>query len=166
MSEADIQKLERVVLTKDGHVNKDWVGKDASKIADAIGRRVPAETRILACEVDEKHPFVQEELLMPVIAYCRVSDAEAGIAASVRVEHGFGHTAVMYSTNINNLSAMSRAVNTSIFVKNGPCYNGIGMGGEGWVSFTIASPTGEGLTTSRTFTRERRCVIKDSFRIV
>jgi acyl-CoA reductase-like NAD-dependent aldehyde dehydrogenase len=166
MTEADIQKLERLVLTKDGHVNKDWVGKDASKIADAIGRRVSADTRILLCEVDEKHPFVQEELLMPVLSYVRVPDADAGIEMAVRVEHGFGHTSVMYSTNINNLSAMSRAVNTSIFVKNGPCYNGIGMGGEGWVSFTIASPTGEGLTTSRTFTRERRCVIKDSFRIV
>ncbi|MEW5850375.1 MAG: aldehyde dehydrogenase family protein [Myxococcota bacterium] len=166
MSDADIQKLERVVLTKDGHVNKEWVGKDAARIADAIGRRVPTETRLLLCEVDEKHPFVQEELLMPVFPMFRAEDADAAIEAAVRVEHGFGHTAVMYSTNIDNLHKMARAVNTSIFVKNGPCYNGIGMGGEGWTSWTIASPTGEGLTTPRTFTRERRCTIKDSFRIV
>ncbi len=166
MSDADIEKLERTVLTKDGHTNKEWVGKDAARIADAIGKRVPQETRILLCEVDEKHPFVQEELLMPVLAFTRVADCDEAIAAAVRAEHGFGHTSVMYSTNINNLSNMARAANTSIFVKNGPSYNGIGMGGEGWTSWTIASPTGEGLTTCRTFTRERRCVIKDSFRIV
>jgi acyl-CoA reductase-like NAD-dependent aldehyde dehydrogenase len=166
MSDADISKLEKTVLTKDGHTNKEWVGKNADRIADAIGRRVPAETRILLCEVDEKHPFVQEELLMPVIPLVRVSDADEAIEMAVRVEHGFGHTSTMHSTNIHNLSRMAKATNTSIFVKNGPSYAGLGLGGEGWTSFTIASPTGEGLTTPRTFTRERRCTIKDSFRIV
>lgn len=166
MNDSDIGHLERTVLTKDGHVNKEWVGKDAARIADAIGRRVPAQTRILLCEVEEKHPFVQEELLMPVIPITRVRDWEAGVEAAVRAEHGFGHTAMMHSTHIDHLHVMAREVNTSIFVKNGPCYSGIGMGGEGWTSFTIASPTGEGITTARSFTRERRCVIRDSFRII
>ena len=166
MTDSDVSKLERVVLTKDGHTNKEWVGKNADRIADAIGRRVPADTRILLCDVDEKHPFVQEELLMPVIPMVRVSDAQSAIEMAVRVEHGFGHTATMHSTNIDNLSHMARAVNTSIFVKNGPTFNGLGLGGEGWTSFTIASPTGEGLTNPRSFTRERRCTMKDSFRIV
>ena len=91
---------------------------------------------------------------------------DEAIATAKRVEHGYGHTATMWSTNIENLSRMARAINTSIFVKNGPNYNGIGVGGEGWTSWTIASPTGEGLTTARTFTRERRCTLKDAFRIV
>jgi len=166
LNDAETRKLEGVVLNKEGHTAKEWVGKDAAKIADAIGKRVPPETRLLICEVEEKHPFVQEELLMPVVGFVRYSDCDEAIEAAVRVEHGFGHTSVMYSTNIDNLSKMARAVNTSIFVKNGPSYHGIGMGGEGWTSWTIASPTGEGLTCSRTWTRERRCVMKDSFRIV
>jgi acyl-CoA reductase-like NAD-dependent aldehyde dehydrogenase len=96
----------------------------------------------------------------------RVRDAAEGIAMAKRVEHGFGHTAVMYSTNIDNMSAMARVINTSIFVKNAPNLAGLGLGGEGYTSFTIASPTGEGLTTAIHFTRERRCTLKDAFRFV
>lgn len=168
MSRADVARLEKVVLDADGaHPHKDWVGKDAAKIARAIGRSVPESTRVLLCEVDsEEHPFVQAELLMPVLPLVRVKSVDEGIAAAVRVEHGFGHTAAMYSTNIDALHKMARAMDCSIFVKNAPTYAGLGLGGEGYTSFTIASPTGEGLTTAVSFSRERRCTLKDHFRIV
>jgi propionaldehyde dehydrogenase len=61
---------------------------------------------------------------------------------------------------------MARTMNVSIFVKNGPSFAGLGFGGEGFPSFTIAGPTGEGLTSARAFTRERRCSLVDCFRIV
>lgn len=168
MSRADIIKLETLVLADDkAHPHKDWVGKDAAKIARAIGKTVPDTTRLLLCEVDgEDHPFVQTELLMPVLPLVRVKTVEAGIDAAVRAEHGFGHTAAMYSTNIDALHRMARAMDCSIFVKNAPTYAGLGLGGEGYTSFTIASPTGEGLTTALSFSRERRCTLKDHFRIV
>jgi aldehyde dehydrogenase len=116
--------------------------------------------------VDPTHSFVQAELLMPVLGFVRLPTVEDCIAAAVQAEHGFGHTAVMHSTSLDNLHAMARVINTSIFVKNGPSYAGLGMTGEGYTSFTIASPTGEGLTTAVSFTRERRCTLKDYFRIV
>ncbi|OGQ16042.1 MAG: aldehyde dehydrogenase EutE [Deltaproteobacteria bacterium RBG_16_71_12] len=168
LSRADVVRLERVVMDQDGqHPHKDWVGKDAAKIARAIGKSVPEGTRVLLCEVDsEDHPFVQTELLMPVLPLVRVKSVDEGIAAAVRVEHGFGHTAAMYSTNIDSLHKMARAIDCSIFVKNAPTYAGLGLGGEGYTSFTIASPTGEGLTTAVSFSRERRCTLKDHFRIV
>lgn len=166
MNGREISALEKLVLTKDGHVNKDWVGRDAAKIAAAIGRQVPDTTRILLCEVEEKHPFVQEELLMPVLPLVRVRTVDEGIEIAVRVEHGFRHTAAMHSTNIESLHKMARAMNCSIFVKNAPTYAGLGYGGEGYCTFTIASPTGEGLTMARHFARERRCTLKDYFRIV
>jgi acyl-CoA reductase-like NAD-dependent aldehyde dehydrogenase len=168
MSRADIAKLEKLVLADDrAHPHKDWVGKDAAKIARAIGKTVPDSTRLLLCEVDgEDHPFVQSELLMPVLPLVRVKSVEDGIDAAVRAEHGFGHTAAMYSTNIDALHRMARAMDCSIFVKNAPTYAGLGLGGEGYTSFTIASPTGEGLTTALSFSRERRCTLKDHFRIV
>jgi hypothetical protein len=72
----------------------------------------------------------------------------------------------MHSQRLENLHTMARDINTSIFVKNGPSFAGLGLEGEGYTSFTIASPTGEGLTTARTFSRERRCTLKDYFRIV
>jgi aldehyde dehydrogenase len=168
MNKSDIVRLEKLVLDADGHhPHKDWVGKDAAKIARAIGKTVPDSTRILLCEVDsEDHPFVQAELLMPVLALVRVKTVDDGIASAVRAEHGFGHTAAMYSTNIDALHRMARAMDCSIFIKNAPTYAGLGLGGEGYTSFTIASPTGEGLTTALSFSRERRCTLKDHFRIV
>lgn len=160
-----INRLEKLVVD-DGHPSRDWVGKDATKIAEAAGLRVPTGTRLLFAEVDPTHPFVQAELLMPVIGFSRLKTVEDCIAAAVQAEHGFGHTATMHSTNIDVLSAMAKIINTSIFVKNGPSFAGLGMTGEGYTSFTIASPTGEGLTTPISFTRERRCTLKDSFRII
>ena len=166
LNERQVRDLEKLILDGEG-TNKAWVGKDASKIAEAIGIRGHGpELRLLLADLDEQHPFVQHELLMPVIGLVRVKDAAEGIAVSRRVEHNFFHTSVMYSTNIENMSAMARVVNTSIFVKNAPNFAGLGMGGEGYTSFTIASPTGEGLTTAIHFTRERRCTLKDSFRFV
>jgi acyl-CoA reductase-like NAD-dependent aldehyde dehydrogenase len=149
------------------HVNKNWVGKDAGLIAKQIGISGHGhDLRLIMCEVDEKHPFVQHELLMPVIPLFRVRDVADGIAAALRVEHGFHHTATMHSTNIDNMAAMARVCNCSIFVKNDASYAGLGLGGEGYTSFTIASPTGEGLTTAIHFTRERRCTLKEAFRFV
>lgn len=166
LNDRQVRELERVILDGD-HTSKEWVGKDAAHIAAQIGLRGHgSDLRLLLCHVDEQHPFVQHELLMPVIGMVRVRDATDAIATAVRVEHGFHHTAVMHSTNIDNMSAMARVCNCSIFVKNDCNLAGLGLGGEGHTSFTIASPTGEGLTTAVHFTRERRCTLKEAFRFV
>jgi acyl-CoA reductase-like NAD-dependent aldehyde dehydrogenase len=166
LSEQKVRELEKVILEGEG-TNKKWVGKNAALIAKQIGVGGHGDDlRLLLCEVDEAHPFVQHELLMPVIGLVRAKDCADAIAIARRVEHNFFHTAVMYSTNIDNMSAMARVANTSIFVKNAPNLAGLGLGGEGYTSFTIASPTGEGLTTALNFTRERRCTLKDAFRFV
>jgi acyl-CoA reductase-like NAD-dependent aldehyde dehydrogenase len=165
LSDRQVAQLEKVVLEGD-HTNKKFVGKNASVILKEIGVRVGDDCRLAICEVPEEHPFVQHELLMPVLGIVRTPDVATAIAAAKRCEHGFGHTAVMYSTNIDAMHAMARTINTSIFVKNGPNLAGLGYLGEGYTSFTIASPTGEGLTTAVSFTRERRCTLKDYFRFV
>jgi acyl-CoA reductase-like NAD-dependent aldehyde dehydrogenase len=163
---ARTRELEKVILEGD-HVNKSWIGKDAAVIAKQLGIGGHGhDLRLLVCEVDEAHPFVQHELLMPVLPMFRVRDAADAIAAALRVEHGFHHTATMHSLNIDNMAAMARLCNCSIFVKNDASYAGLGLGGEGYTSFTIASPTGEGLTTAVHFTRERRCTLKEAFRFV
>lgn len=165
----EITQLEKIVLDAESggkYPNKNFVGKDASVILNAIGIKAPSETRIVFCEVSENHPFVQVELLMPLIPLVRVANVDEAIEMAKRVEHGNGHTAVMYSKNIDNLHRMAKEINTSIFIKNAPSFAGLGLGGEGFTSFTIASPTGEGLTTCRTFSRIRRCTLKDHFRIV
>jgi acyl-CoA reductase-like NAD-dependent aldehyde dehydrogenase len=165
LNDRQLRQLEGIILEGD-HVNKKFVGKNVGVILKQIGVHVGDDCRLALCEVPEEHPFVQHELLMPVIGLVRYPDIASAIAGAKRCEHGFGHTAVMYGTNIDALSAMARAINTSIFVKNGPSLTGLGFFGEGYTSFTIASPTGEGLTTALSFTRERRCTLKDHFRFV
>jgi acyl-CoA reductase-like NAD-dependent aldehyde dehydrogenase len=146
--------------------NKDMVGKDASYIARAAGIEVPAQTRLLLMDVDREHPLVWSEQLMPVLPLVRMRSVDEAIDLSVEVEHGFRHTAMIHSHDIEKLSKMAKVMNCSLFVKNGPCYAGLGQGGAGFTSFTIASPTGEGITRARTFTRERRCTLVDYFRII
>lgn len=162
-----IRRLEKLILTDDGqHISRDWVGRDAGRYLEAIEVPFRGDPRLIVCEVPFSHPFVQLELLMPVIGFVRAPDVHRAIALAVEAEHGFRHTASMYSRNVAALHEMARAVDCSIFIKNAPNFAGLGLGGEGYTSFTIASPTGDGLTTARTFTRERRCTLSGYFRIV
>ena len=166
-SAREIMQLEKACLDpKTGGPNKNYIGKNASVILEAIGVRVPDDVRLIFCEVAPDHPFVIEELMMPVVPLVRVRDVHTAVELAVKVEHGNRHTAVMHSKNIDNLHLMARRCDCTIFVKNGPSYAGLGLGGEGHTTMTIASPTGEGITSARSFTRQRRCVIVDSFRIV
>lgn len=162
-----ITRLEKLILTPDReHINRSWVGRDAARMLKEIDVPYQGDPRMIICEVPFDHPFVQHELLMPVMGCVRVKDVHEGIDLALEAEHGFGHTASMYSKNLDALHRMAKVMNVSIFVKNASNYAGLGFGGEGYTSFTIASPTGEGLTTARTFTRERRCTLAGYFRIV
>lgn len=165
MTPDEMRRMEALIIEGD-HVNKKWVGKDAIKMLREIGVNAPPGTLMAFGEVPEHHPFVQMELLTPVTGMVRYGSAREAIDAAIRCEHGNGHTAAMYSRNIANLHEMAVRINTSIFTKNAPTYAGLGLGGEGHTSFTIASPTGEGLTTARHFSRRRRCTLKEYFRIV
>ncbi len=147
-------------------VSRDCVGRDAAVLLEKIGVKVGSEIRCIICETNFDHPFVQHELMMPILPIVRVNDIDEAIDLAVKAEHGNRHTAHMHSKNIDHLTRFARAVETTIFVKNAPSYAGIGFGGEGHTTFTIAGPTGEGITSARSFTRYRRCVMADSFRII
>ena len=147
------------------HTNKDFIGKDTSVLAQAAGINIPSGTQLLFGETDAMHPFVQEEQMMPMLPIVRVKSVEEGIAQSLQSEHNYKHTAIIHSHDVENITAMARALDTTLFVKNGPSPAGLGLGGEGYLSFSIATPTGEGITNPKTFTRVRRCVMVDNLRI-
>ena len=149
-----------------GTMNTGFIGKNASVLLREIGVEVGDDVRLVLVEVDREDPLVFSEQMMPIMPLVRVRDADEGIDLAKPAEHGFRHTAVMHSKNLDHLSRMAREMDCSIFVKNGASFDGLGWGGEGFCSFTIASPTGEGLTNPISFSRIRRCVLKDSFRIV
>lgn len=167
-----IERLRKVILEKENGprkyavIQRRFVGKNIDAILREAEIPCDASKRLAICDVDQDHPFLWTELMMPVLAMTRVRTVDEAIDFAVAVEHGFRHTASMHSRNIEKLSKMARRCNASIFVKNGPNYAGLGYGGEGPTSFTIASPTGEGMTTARSFVRVRRCTLVDAFRIV
>jgi acyl-CoA reductase-like NAD-dependent aldehyde dehydrogenase len=170
LDRGQIEKLTQIAFPTDAQGNwgmdRELVGRNASVLAEAIGVTVPAETEMLIGEVDFGHPFVMREQMMPFLPIVQVPDVNTGIDMAVEAEHGYRHTAVMHSKNIESMTTMARKCRCTLFIKNGPSTAGLGAGGEGYTSFSIATPTGEGVTSARTFTRQRRCTLVDYFRIV
>ncbi len=160
------EKITKLVVLPERKINPVYIGKDVQVILRDIGIEVGEQYRVAIFEAPQDHPLVWLEQMMPVLPIVRVKDVWEGIELSVKVEQGNRHTAIMHSNHVEYMTAFARAVQTTIFVKNGPSYAGIGLGGEGHASFTIAGPTGEGLTSARTFTRQRRCTLVESFRVI
>ncbi|PTY07627.1 aldehyde dehydrogenase EutE [Opitutaceae bacterium EW11] len=173
LNDAQLAKLTSVAFTNKpdaggcSHpvLNRSLVGADAAVLARHAGIEVPANTPLLFAETDANHVFVYEEQMMPMIPIVRVKGIEQAIAAASKAEHGYKHSAIIHSLNVDHMTLMARALDTTLFVKNGPCTTGLGLGGEGYLSYSIATTTGEGITNPRTFTRTRRCVMVDNLRI-
>ena len=146
-------------------VNRDFIGKDPFVLAKAAGVNIPSGTQLLFAETDASHPFVVEEQMMPFLPIIRVRNLEEGVTRSLEAEHGYKHTSIIHSHDVEAMTAMGRALDTTLFIKNGPCMTGLGLGGEGYLSYSVATPTGEGVTNPKTFCRVRRCVMVDNLRI-
>lgn len=146
-------------------VNRDLVGRDPATLGQAAGVQVPAGTQLLFAETTADDLFVEEEQMMPFLPIVRVKSVEEGIALSKQAEHNYKHSAMIHSHDVAHMTAMAKALETTLFVKNGACVAGLGNGGEGYSNFSIATTTGEGICNPRTFTRVRRCVMVDKLRI-
>jgi aldehyde dehydrogenase len=147
-------------------VNKDLIGQDAAILAQKAGLKVPADTELLFGETSENHPFVDHEQMMPFVPFVRCRDVDQAIALARKYEHGFKHTAIIHSRNVETITRMGRELDTTLFIQNGPSMAGLGSGGEGYLSFSIATPTGEGVTTPLTFCRQRRATTVGTMRIL
>lgn len=171
LNERETEKLTREAIIQVGDdkhdaPSKDYLGQDAAKLAKAAGRTAPAGTELVFAATDESHPFVSIEQMMPFVPFVRCRNVDEAIAKAKHYEHGFRHTSIIHSHDVRNMTRMGRIMDTTLFVKNGPCMAALGLGGEGYLSFSIAGPTGEGVTTPLTFTRERRCSMIDDLWIL
>ena len=173
LAAAEVDALTRAAITSVGEgakkhdmPHKDYLGQDAAVLARAAGKRIAPEVEMLVGETEDGHPFVEVEQMMPFVPFVRCRNVDEAIEKARRSEHGFRHTAIIHSNNVHNLTKMGKAMDTTLFIKNGPSMAGLGLGGEGYCSFSIAGPTGEGATTPLTFTRERRCSMIDDLRIL
>lgn len=154
-------KLVATVLTPKG-LNRKCVGRDARTLLSMVGVDAPEGTRCIVFEGEKEHPLISEELMMPILGVVRAKDFDDAVEKAVWLEHGNRHSAHIHSKNVDNITKYAKAIDTAILVKNGPSYSAIGYGGEGFCTYTIASRTGEGLTSAATFTKRRRCVMCDS----
>ena len=168
LNAAQIDQLtKKAFVFKDNHwaVQKELVGKDPAVLAAAAGTTCPAGTSLLFGQTEESNPFVAEEQMMPFVPFVKVRNFDEALARAVENEHGFGHTAIIHSNNLANITRMGRVMNTTLFAVNGPSTATLGIGGQGYPSYTIATPTGEGVTSPLTFTRFRRMAISGSLHV-
>lgn len=163
--QAVLNQLVTLVTNEKGGPKTSFVGKSAKYILGKLGITVDDSIKVIIMETAKNHLLVQEEMMMPILPVVRVPDVDVAIEYAHEAEHGNRHTAMMHSKNVEKLSKMAKILETTIFVKNAPSYAGIGSGGEGYATFTIAGPTGEGLTSARSFCRKRKCVLTDAFSI-
>ncbi len=168
LTASEVDRLTKAAMVETGEgahrhtvPSKDFLGKDAAVLAAAAGRSINPQTELIFGETDEHNPFVPVEQMMPFLPFVRCRNVEEAIEKARVYEHGFRHTAIIHSNNVRNMTTMGRVMDTTLFVKNGPCFAALGVGGEGYISYSIATPTGEGVTTPLTFTRERRCSMVD-----
>ncbi len=154
-------RLAKLVLTPKG-LNRACVGRDAATLLNMIGVNAPAGTRCIVFEGPASHPLIREELMMPILGMVRAADFAEAVATAKALEQGNRHSAHIHSKNVDHITTYAKALDTAIVVKNAPSYAALGFGGEGYCSFTIASRTGEGLTSAATFTKRRRCVMSDA----
>lgn len=169
LDKSQIEALTKAAFeTHDGKtvVKKEFIGQDAAKLAEMAGISVAGDAEILFGETDESNPFVDHEQMMPFVPFVRVPDVDRAIALAKKYEHGYKHTAIIHSRNLDTITRMGRELDTSLFVQNGPCMAALGVGGEGYPSFSIATPTGEGVTTPLTFTRQRRTSTVGALRVL
>ena len=163
LSDDQTNRLLQIVFKQENgkyDVNKSWVGQDAGKMLKELG--IDKENvRLLICKTSHDHPFVMVEQLMPILPIVGCDDFQQAAEWAIKAESGNRHTASMFSKNIDHMTYLAKKIETTIFVKNGSTLRGVGIGGEGYTTMTIAGPTGEGLTCARSFTRRRRCQLAD-----
>ncbi len=168
ISGAALERLTNAAFeNKNGHwaLKRDLVGKDPEALAAAAGVSIPAGTQLLFAQTDANHPFVIEEQMMPMLPVVKVKDFDEALECAKNAEHGYRHSAIIHSLDVSRMTAMARLLDTTVFVKNGPCTAGLGLGGEGYLSYSIATATGEGISNPKTFTRKRRCVMVGNLNI-
>jgi aldehyde dehydrogenase len=170
LNSSQIETLTKKAFTWDKenrpHVAKELVGRDATFLAQAAGTQAPPTTQLLVGETHFEHPFVQEEQMMPFVPFVRVRSVDEAIEKAIESEHGYRHTAIIHSRNLDAITKFGRRANVTLFIVNGASPAGLGLGGQGHLSYSIATPTGEGITTPLTFTRYRRVMITGSLRMI
>lgn len=162
-----VDKLADMTIQENGAPDRKFVGKDATYILDEAGISYTGKPSVVIFDAPKDHPLVKTEMLMPLLPIVTCPDFDSMLKTAVEVEGGNHHTASIHSENLPHINKAAHRMNTSIFVANGPTFAATGVGDNGYytgaAALTIATPTGEGTTTTKTFTRRRRFTSPEGF---
>lgn len=129
----EIKNLTPIVIDPDTNsMNYRYVGKEASKIAEAAGIKTVKDVKILLCEVDSNdinNPLLKEKL-MPVLAVMKADSENEALNKCLLVNHsgGTGHTSGIFATDENVISRFQNLINAGRVIVNQPTSLG-GLGG-------------------------------------
>ncbi|OQX87031.1 hypothetical protein B6D60_04915 [candidate division KSB1 bacterium 4484_87] len=167
---SQMDQLAQKALEKNGKhyfISRKHVGKNANVLARDLGMTISEDVPMLFGETDRDHPWVVAEQMTSCIPVVRVKNFEDGLECSLKAEHGFEHTASIFTQDLTRATIFSKKLKTDVLVINGGSLRGNGgMTGEGSFSHTIASPTGQGITNPRDFVRRRRIMTAHALRFV
>lgn len=170
LSATQMERLAQKALEKKGKhwlIGREYVGRNASVLGRAIGLNVSDDVPLLFGETDYDHPWVVAEQMTPCVPVVRVRDFEEGVVRAVKAEHGFEHTASIFTQDLNRATVFTRALKTDVLVINGGTLRGNGGDmGEGYFSHTIASPTGQGISNPRDFCKRHRVMTHGALRFI
>ncbi len=163
LNAAQADALLAAVFDEDLVIRKEFVGKSAPFLLKAAGIEANADCRAIVFETEVVSPFVVQEFAAPVLPLVRADSFREAIDLAAFIEGGRFHTAAVFSRDIQHLSEASRALRTSLFLKNSPTLYGAGIKGNAAVTFTIANVTGEGPVVPAHLVRHRKCVLLNCF---
>ncbi len=170
LTKEQMNQMAEKALEKNGRhwiISRDFVGRNASVLAKALGINVSDSVPLLFGETEKDHPFVIAEQMAPCIPVVRVKNFEEGVSAALKAEHGFKHTASIFTKDMERATYYTKILDCDVHTINGGTLRGDGGDlGEGYFSHTIATPTGEGICTPRDFSRKRRIMAHGSLRFV
>ncbi len=162
--------LAKIALNLSGKhwlIGRDYVGRNANVLGKAIGLNLSDDVPLLFGETDRQHPWVVAEQMTSCVPVVRVKDFEDGLQAALKAEHGFRHTASIFTLDMNRATKYTRVMDCDVHTINGGTLRGDGGDlGEGYFSHTIATPTGEGICTPLNFVRKRRIMTHGALRFV
>jgi acyl-CoA reductase-like NAD-dependent aldehyde dehydrogenase len=170
LTKAQMDQMADKALDNNGEhwsINRDYVGRNANVLAEALGMNISEDVPLLFGETDNNHPFILAEQMAPCIPVIKVKNYEEGVTEAIKAEQGFKHTASIFTKDIERATHYTKVLDCDVHTINGGTLRGDGGDlGEGYFSHTIATPTGEGICTPLNFTRKRRIMTHNALRFI
>jgi acetaldehyde dehydrogenase (acetylating) len=152
LSQDGAARLAAAIFTDRGELRPEAVGLSAVRLAERIGERVDAKTRVLGVVLERVGDDVplSKEILGPVLSFYRVPDAEAGYrrCAEILALGGAGHTLGIHANDDTVIARFSTLPASRILCNTPSLFGGMGFSCATDPSFMLGTGTWSGSIVS------------------